>query len=69
MYIASSNKNSKVISKPFGNGYGTSKEPENGSLSFNGITATLTKLDNNKGFSITFGKSGDTVIAKQYKDI
>lgn len=69
MYIASSNKNSKVISKPFRNGYGTSKEPENGSLSFNGITATLTKLDNDKGFSITFGKSGDTVIAKQYKDI
>lgn len=69
MYITSSNKNSKVPSKPFGNGYGTSKEPENGSLSFNGITATLTKLDNDRGFSITFGKSDDTVIAKQYKDI
>lgn len=69
MYIASTRKNSKVPSKAFGNGYGTSKEPENGSLSFNGITATLTKLDNDKGFSITFGKSNDTVIAKQYKDI
>lgn len=69
MYIASARKNSKVPSKAFGNGYGSSKEPENGSLSFNGITATLTKLDNNRGFSITFGKSNDTVVAKQYKDI
>lgn len=69
MYIASTRKNSKVPSKPFSNGYGSSKEPENGSINFNGITATLTKLDDNKGFSITFGKTDDTVIAKQYKSI
>jgi hypothetical protein len=36
MYIASGTKNSKVPSKAFGNGYGTSKVPESGSLTFNG---------------------------------
>lgn len=69
MYITSTRKNSKVPSRAFGNGYGTSKEPESGSLGFNGITATVTKLDGDKGFSISFGKTGDTVIAKQYKDV
>jgi hypothetical protein len=69
MYISSTVKNSKLPSKPFGNGYGSSKEPENGSLSFGDMTATLTKLSGNKGFSITFGKTDDTVIAKTYKDI
>jgi len=64
MYITSTRKNSKVPSRAFGNGYGTSKEPESGSLGFNGITATVTKLDGDKGFSISFGKTGDTVIAK-----
>ena len=69
MYIASTVKNSKVSSKSFSNGYGSSKEPENGSLTFGDMTATLTKLDNNRGFSITFGKTDDTAVAKQYKDI
>lgn len=69
MYISSTRKNSKVPSRAFGNGYGTSKEPESGSLDFNGITATITKLDGDRGFTLAFGKTGDTVIAKQHKDV
>jgi hypothetical protein len=37
---------------------------ENGSLDFNGITATITKLDGDRGFTLAFGKTGYTVIAK-----
>lgn len=69
MYIASTRKNSKVPSKAFGNGYGTSKEPESGSLDFNGITATITKLDGDRGFTLAFGKTGDTVRSISYKNI
>lgn len=69
MYISSSRKNSKVPSKAFGNGYGTSKEPESGSLDFNGITATVTKLDGDRGFTLAFGKTKDTVMNIPYKNI
>lgn len=69
MYITSTRKNSKVPSKAFGNGYGTSKEPESGSLDFNGMTATVTKLNGNKGFALAFGKTNDTVMNITYKNI
>lgn len=69
MYISTTRKNSKVPSKAFGNGYGTSKEPESGSLDFNGITATVTKLDGDRGFALAFGRTNDTVMNIPYKSI
>lgn len=69
MYISSTRKNSKVPSKAFGNGYGTSKEPESGSLDFNGITATVMKLDGDRGYTLAFGKTNDTVMSIPYKNI
>lgn len=69
MYITSTRKNSKVPSKAFENGYGSSKEPESGSLSFNDMTATVTKLDGGRGFALAFGKTDDTVMNIPYKNI